>query len=178
MFRLFRVIENRDKGKEKRAFIPANRILSQLKIRTACRRWDSFEGQRGGCVSRSHLRAGKPGPLPREGPPACRNILPVIDTVANGAILPVDNHIRPVFSGKLFCLPDRSILVPVFGSDAFIPLSPNGPPLLIGHHMLVPGLSPVGLTRAFKEELRKLAYYIDPGSGFAGFWHLAFFEKP
>jgi len=78
------------------------------------------------------------------------------DAIANGAILPMDNHISLVFSGKLLRFPDGRILVPVFRGDALVPLSPYGPTLFIGHHVLVPRPALFALTGTFKKELYEL----------------------
>lgn len=66
----------------------------------------------------------------------------------------------------------------MFGCDPFIPLTPYGPYPLIGDYVLVPGPSLFALARAFEKELHQFAQKIYPGSGFASFWHLAFFGIP
>jgi hypothetical protein len=67
----------------------------------------------------------------------------------------MDDHIGPVFPGQAFCLIDRSILEPVFGGDTFISLTPYGPTVIIGYHVLVPGPSSLALPTALKKGLNK-----------------------
>jgi hypothetical protein len=101
-----------------------------------------------------------------------------MDAIANAAVLSVDNHIGLVFPGQSLCFIDGCFLQPVFGGDALIPLTPNGPIPIIGHYVLVPGPSPFASTDTFKKELHQLGYNIDPTSGIGVLWHLALSKAP
>jgi hypothetical protein len=74
----------------------------------------------------------------------------------------MDNHIGLVFSGQAFCFSNGRILAAVFGGNTFIPLSPYGPTVIIGHNVLVPGSSLCTLTAAFKKDLYKFNQHIYP----------------
>ena len=106
---------------------------------------------------------------------SCAIFLNGTDAIAYTAILSVDNHIGLVFSGQSFCFSNGCFLRSMFGGDPLIPLTPYGPYPFIGDYVLVPGPSLFALARAFEKELHQFAQKIYPGSGFAAFWHLAFF---
>ena len=80
-------------------------------------------------------------------------VLIIADPIAYTAIRPVDDHIRLVLPGQSPGLANSGVLTQVFGGDAFVALPPDGPPVFIGHHMLVPGPPPFVLAGAFKKDL-------------------------
>ena len=87
----------------------------------------------------------------------------------------MDDHICLVFPGQAFCFINGRILAAVLGGDTFIPLTPYGPPVIIGYHVLVPGPSPLALTAAFKKDLYKFTQHVYPGAGFVAFRHFALY---
>ncbi len=97
------------------------------------------------------------------------------NTIPYRPILPMDDHIGLVFSGQAFCFVDGRILEAVFGGDAFVPLTPYGPPVLVGHHVLVPGPASLALPAALKKGFHKFAQNVYPRTGFVAFGHGAFF---
>ena len=88
--------------------------------------------------------------------------LVVANTVADAAISPVDNHIGLVFSSNAFGFVNGSRLFPVFGGDAFVPLTAYRPILLIGHHVLVPGSGSVLCSGALKKNVYQFNQNRDP----------------
>lgn len=77
----------------------------------------------------------------------------------------MDNHICLVFSGNSFGFVDGGALFPVFGGDAFVPLTPYRPALLIGNYVLVPGSWPVLFSGAVKENFHEFYENGDPRFG-------------
>jgi hypothetical protein len=87
----------------------------------------------------------------------------------------MDDHIGLVFPGQAFGFVDGRLLKAVFGGDPLVPLTPYGPPALIGYHVLVPGPSLFALATALKKGLHQFAQKVYPRIGFFAFGHVAFF---
>jgi|TARA_R110000737_G_scaffold327124_1_gene341231 hypothetical protein len=83
-------------------------------------------------------------------------VLVITNAVADGAVCSVDNHICLVFSGDRFGFVNGGGLFPVFGGDAFVPLTAYRPIFLIGHHVLVPGSGSVLCSGALKKNIYQL----------------------
>ncbi len=97
------------------------------------------------------------------------------NTIPYRPILPMDDHIGLVFPGQAFCFVDGRILQAVLGGDAFVPLTPYGPNVLVGYHVLVPSPASLALAAALKKGLNKFAQNVYPRTGFVAFGHVAFF---
>jgi len=108
--------------------------------------------------------------------PLFNQLLIIVNTIAYGSILSMDNHISLVFSSQAFCFSNGRILASVFRGDTFIPLTPYGPTVFIRYNVLVPGPSSFALTSTFKKDLYKFTQNVYPGSGFVAFRHFAFFR--
>ena len=67
-----------------------------------------------------------------------QRLFPITYPIANSPTSSMNDNIRFVFSGQAFGLSNGRALFAMFAGYSFVAFTPNGPAVIMGHHMLMP----------------------------------------